>query len=53
MRKDGGGRDAAPKPAEKGRRPAGGAPRKAEAGPAKREETGSFGAALLDAFKRQ
>ncbi len=54
MRKDGGGRDAAPKPAgkgaDKGRRPAGAASRTPEP---KREETGSFGAALLDAFKQR
>ena len=49
MRKDGGGRDAAPKPAEAGRRSAAGA---AQARPPEaKAETGSFGAALLDALK--
>ena len=47
MRKDGGGRDAAPKPVEKDRRP-GAAPART---PEVKAETGSFGAALLDALK--
>jgi uncharacterized protein len=47
MRKDGGGREA-PRKAEQGWQPAGGAAQKPEPRPA---ETGSFGAALLDALK--
>jgi hypothetical protein len=44
MRKEGGGREPAPKPAEKGRRPAGPPPKP-------QGETGSFGAALQEALK--
>jgi hypothetical protein len=49
MRKDGGGRDPAAKPAGKGeRRPAAKPERR---GAPERTETGSLGAALLDAMK--
>ena len=50
MRKDGGGRDAPPKAADKGRRP----PAPQTGGkPEPRAETGSFGAALQEALKGQ
>ena len=48
MRKEGGGREPAPKPVEKARRPAGPPPKPR---PEPQTETGSFGAALQEALK--